>query len=76
MSSALAAHASIINKVAAIAGIVHASCMVGRLMPQEKEKVKTEFTLPEPVINEIKNPTEQVKQAHHGHSHVQLHTMT
>lgn len=44
--STLAPYAHVINKVTAIAGIIHAWCVVQRLMPQDQEELEGDFVMP------------------------------
>ncbi len=58
----LAPYAYIINKIAAVAGIIHASCVVSRLMPKDKEKVEGHFVMSKNVV---------FAHSPHGHHHHQ-----
>lgn len=42
-----APYSFVINKIASLAGIIHAWCFAQRLMPQDQEEVATHFVLPE-----------------------------
>lgn len=57
-------HASGINKMAAIAGIIHAWSVVQRLMPQDREEVAGQFAVPEEDI---------LEDSPHDHSHHEPH---
>lgn len=45
--AALASYTAGINKLSAIAGIIHAGSLAARLMPQDREKVKATFIAPD-----------------------------
>jgi hypothetical protein len=62
--SSLAAHAPLINKVAAIAGVIHAWCVVQRLMPNDQEAVTVNLKI------EIKDGEIEV----HSHANCDKHS--
>ena len=47
-----------LNKAASVAGIIHAGCIVQRLMPENEKVVKTKFIVTK----------EEVQTDHHNHS--------
>jgi hypothetical protein len=58
-----------LSKVGSLAGIIHAWCVVHRLMPQDQEEIEVEFTLPE----EQDHPEEDSSPHCHHHHHHHMH---
>lgn len=65
----LATYASTINKIAAVFGVIHASCVAQRLMTPDREVVQGQFVMPA-----IEEEEEHEDHDHHGHAdHGHLH---
>lgn len=58
-----------VGKVGSLAGIIHAWCVVSRLMPQDQEEIEVEFKLPE---EDTHSEDEQSPNCHHHHHHTQF----
>lgn len=57
-------HTALLNKVASIAGIIHAACVVQRLMPRDQEEIEGDFIASEDT------PHESLSLLHeHHHDH-------
>ena len=71
--SELAPYASVIKKLSALAGIIHAWCVVDRLMPQDREEIETKFTLPDEFLDESSHHDHEEPlhehSPHEGHHH-------
>lgn len=59
-ASSLEPYTFVINKISAFAGIVHAWCVVDRLIPQDRENVTAQFNLAENFFEHL---------PHQGHEH-------
>lgn len=71
--SEFAQYASVIKKLSALAGIIHAWCVVDRLMPQDREEFDTKFTLPDEFLDESSHHDHDEPKCEHspheGHHH-------
>lgn len=69
----LAPYAYIINKIAAIAGVVQAACVAERLMTPDREEIRGQFEMP--ALEEHDHAGHEHKHPHHGEHapHVHLH---
>jgi hypothetical protein len=58
-----------IGKVGSLAGIIHAWCVVQRLMPKDQEDIDVEFNLPEEDDHPEEERSPHCHHHHHHHTH-------
>lgn len=57
------------GKIGSLAGIIHAWCVVQRLMPKDQEHIDAKFNLPEEDDHEEEDQSPHCHHHHHHHSH-------
>lgn len=65
-----------LGKVGSLAGMIHAWCVVQRLMPKDQEEIEVEFILPEEDDHSEEEQSEEEQSLnchHHHHHHTQEH---
>jgi hypothetical protein len=66
---AFSSYSTILNKVGAVAGIVHAWCVVQRLMPKDTEELTAQFVKPKENGAEEDSSEEEKSSPHCNHFH-------